>query len=133
MGGRGSSSGFSRKTNAVLDANAKEITIKTYYRKRGNFGAHYGDIVMEAVSHDDGKISFEKAYGDFDKNGSNTTDVVFKIRHGSVTHFNNGQTTFYGINWENVKEVSGKTYDIKSELRNMGFKWDGIAKKWIKK
>ena len=38
-----------------------------------------------------------------------------------------------GINWNNVKSVSGKTYDIKDNLKQLGFQWDRNSSKWVKR
>lgn len=132
MGGRGGQSGFASRQS--LDPSAKKTVIETYYRQSGRFGAHYGDSVMEARAGKAGEISFDYADAKFkDKNDkSNTKKVTFEISHGSVTHYNNGNTTFYGINWNNVKSVVGNTYQIRSELKEKGFRWDGKEKKWVK-
>nr|DAI87362.1 MAG TPA: hypothetical protein [Caudoviricetes sp.] len=133
MGGRGGKSGFySTKT---LDPRAKKTVIETYYRKSGIMGSHYGDSVMQATAGKDGEINFDYAEAHFKNkfDKANTQDVTFEISHGSVTHFNNGRTTFYGINWENVKSVTGNTYPIRGELKDKGFSWDGKGKKWVKK
>lgn len=133
MGGRGSSSNF--QSSGALQAKAPEITIETYYRKSGRAGSHYGDSVIKAVETSKGEIEFQNAQGEFDNSrpNANTVDVTFKIRHGAVTNFNNGSTKFYGINWDNVTSVSGQTYNIRQEIKEHGFKWDGKNKKWVKK
>lgn len=122
------------RANQLLTQEQKKTVIETYYRQSGRFGAHYGDSVMEAKAGKAGEISFDYADAKFkDKNDkSNTKEVTFEIAHGSVTHYNNGNTTFYGINWNNVKSVSGNTYQIRSELKEKGFRWDGKEKKWVK-
>lgn len=133
MGGRGASSTFSK--NAALNPKAKEQVIETYYRRKGSFGAHYGDSVFEATTRPDGEISFDYATPHF-KNRfekANTQDVTFKIKHGAVQHFNSGHTEFYGINWDNVKSVSGQTFSIKDHIKDLGFRWSSKDKKWVKK
>lgn len=132
MGGRGGSGGFS---SSALDPKAKTVTIETYYRRSGRFGSHYGDSVLEAKQTSDGNIVFSYADANFsnDRQKANTQDVTFEIKHGAVTHFNNGRTQFYGINWDKVKSVSGQTYDIKSYIKDKGFKWDRENKRWVRK
>lgn len=57
---------------------------------------------------------------------SNRTQyLTYKLKAGA----NDGEV--FGVNWNNVKSVSGQTYDLRSELKDRGFRWDG--KKWIKK
>lgn len=128
MGGRGGASGLSNKNAAALPKDAKEITIETYYRKSRRY---YGTSVLEARETSDGNISFAYAEADFVDGYSkaNTQNVVFRIKHGAEKH--NNTIHFHGIDWDNVKSVSGKTYDIKSELSSMGFRWDG--EKYVKK
>lgn len=41
-------------------------------------------------------------------------------------------TTAKGVNWDNVKAVSGNTYDMKNLLKGKGFKWNGTNKRWEK-
>lgn len=132
MGGRGGASGFS---NSALDQEAEKITIETYYRRSGRFGAHYGDSVLNATQKSNGNIVFSYAIGDFsdDHPKANTQNVTFEIRHGAVTHFNNRKTVFYGINWDKVKTISGQTYDIKSQIKDKGFRWNKKSKKWVRK
>lgn len=134
MGGRGGTSFFSAK-NSVLDPKAKEQVIETYYRRSGRAGSHYGDSVFEATVGPDGEISFDYATAHFKNrfDNSNTQDVTFKIKHGAVQHFNSGSTEFYGINWDNVKSVSGQTFSIKDHIKDLGFRWSGKDKKWVKK
>jgi hypothetical protein len=134
MGGRGGTSGIRNISNSAINARAKEIEIETYYRRSGSYGSHYGDSVYEAKAGPDGEIVFDYARASFKDRSSraNTQEVTFKIRNGAVQHFNNGNTTFYGINWDNVKSVSGATYDFKNSIKEKGFHWDGKLKKWVR-
>ncbi len=133
VGGRGA--GFSKRSNSVIDQEAKEQTIETYYRRSGKYGTHYGDIVLQAVDRGDGNLEFRKAIGDFDDSrpNANTVDVTYTLKAGSVTHFNNGRTYTFGINWDNVRSVSGNTYDLRREMREKGFLWDQKKKSWYRK
>lgn len=134
MGGRGGSSGFTSNNTSALPKDSKEITIETYYRKNSMYGSHYGDSVYRATEESDGNIVFSYADPSFSNSrpNANTREVTFKITHGAVTSFNSGNTQFYGINWDNVKSVSGKTFDIKGYIKEKGFKWDAKEKKWIR-
>lgn len=42
------------------------------------------------------------------------------------------KTVTKGINWDNVKFVSGDTYKLRPELKQLGFKWNGTIKRWEK-
>lgn len=37
-----------------------------------------------------------------------------------------------GIDWDKVKSVSGKTFNIKDMLKHKGFKWNSSEKNWKK-
>lgn len=39
----------------------------------------------------------------------------------------------FGVSWDKVKSVSGQTYNLKSDIKNKGFRWDGARKMWVKK
>lgn len=61
----------------------------------------------------------------------NTTEARGKISHGFVNTANGSMSgRWVGINWNNVKTVSGKTYEVKNMLKDMGFKWDSENKNW---
>lgn len=138
MGGRGGSSGLGKSGRGIrsgaLQKNAEVVTIETSYRRKSIAGSHYEDSVLKATETSDGKIVFSYADGYFknDRPKANSHDVIFYIKHGAVIHFNNKRTKFYGINWDNVKSVSGQTFDIKSHLKEKGFHWDREKKMWIK-
>lgn len=123
MGGRSAV-----KNSSALTSNSPTIEIKSYFRK-GN----YGDTVMTAKETSAGNLAFEYAKAEFshdNKPNANTKDVTFSLQHGFVWH--NKDKKFYGINWDNVKSVSGKTYGFNDELKKLGFKWNGDTKSWVK-
>lgn len=132
MGGRGSSSGMSG--GGALPKGQPEVTISTYYRQNSRFGSHYGDSVYEASEVSPGHINFSYAQPHFPKESqkANTKEVEFKIKHGAETHYNNGNTKFHGINWSKVNQVSGQTYSMRSDLKDMGFRWDKGSNSWKK-
>lgn len=82
--------------------------------------------MLEAKDKGNGEIELKYASADFPKDSGKdrTVDVTFTIKAGFV----NGEP--YNINFDNVKSVSGKTYEVKSVMKSRGFKWkDG---KWQK-
>lgn len=135
MGGRGGSSGIgkkrsnsSKKSSIALILDAPTIEIKSYYRK-----GHYGDTVKVSKETSDGNLVFENAIAEFsrdNKPSATTKDVTFTLRHGFVWH--NNDKRFYGINWDNVKSVSGNTYDMNDELKKRGYRWNSNTKSWVK-
>ena len=42
------------------------------------------------------------------------------------------KTVTKGVNWDNVKFVTGDTYKLRTELKALGFKWNGANKRWEK-
>lgn len=42
------------------------------------------------------------------------------------------KTVTKGVNWDNVKFVTGDTYKLRPELKQLGFKWNGTTKRWEK-
>lgn len=137
MGGRGGASGIGRKSRSALDPKAKEQTITTFYRRNSIYGPHYRDDVYEAVEqkNEKGGIEIVKAYGTFDNSNpkANTKDVTYKIQHGIVSYDDSRGIESYGIRWDKVSSVSGQTYNIRSMLKEKGFRWDGKTKSWVKK
>ena len=112
-----------------MDPKAKEQTITTFYRRKSIYGPHYRDDVYEAVEqkNEKGGIEIVKAYGTFDNSNpkANTKDVTYKIQHGIVSYDDS--------RLDKVSSVSGQTYNIRSMLKEKGFRWDGKTKSWVKK
>lgn len=55
-----------------------------------------------------------------------------KVNPENVSGTRNAPVRSVGIDWNNVNSVSGRTYQVKSLLRDKGFKWDGKSKSWKK-
>lgn len=138
MGGRGSSSvrgggGGNGSADGVL-LNNKPVTVTTtFYSAGSKSGGTYGsykDEVLEATTDGNGNLSF--GYADWKHSApSAKTNKTHKaettITHGAV----NGEMV--GVDLSKAKSVSGKTFNIKSEIKSQGFKWDGKNKMWVKK
>lgn len=129
MGGRGGSSGMSG--NSLIDRSAKTRTIETVYREsKGYSGSYYKDTILEAVDKGNGNLEFVYATPEKREKTSKTNRtqyVTYKLKAGAE----NGDV--FGVKWDNVKSVSGQTYDLKSEIKDRGFRWDGKNKRWVKK
>lgn len=130
MGGRGGSSGLS-SGGGVIDKNAKARTIETVYREaKGYSGSYYKDEVLEAVDNGNGEVHFQYATPESREKTAKTNRtryVTFKLKAGAE----NGNV--FGVNWDKVKSVSGQTYNMKSEIKDRGFRWDGAKKMWVRK
>lgn len=129
MGGRGGSSGMSN--SGVIDRSAKMRTIETVYRSSGGYsGGYYKDTILEAKDNGNGELSFEYATPEKREKTAKTNKteyLSYKLKAGAE----NGDV--FGVNWDRVQSVSGQTYDLRSEIKDRGFKWDGKTKKWVRR
>lgn len=132
MGGRGSASGLG-KNDGVINNSAPVRTIETVYREaRGMYSSsYYKDEVLEAVQGSEkGELSFVYAKPESREKTAETNRtqyVKFRLKAGAE----NGEV--FGVNWDNVKSVSGQTYNLRDEIKRRGFRWDGKTKSWVKK
>lgn len=130
MGGRGGASGLTSRSG-VLNSKEKIREIETVYREARGYGSsYYKDTILEAIDNGNGEVSFIYATPEKREKTAKTNRtqyVTFRLKSGAV----NGDV--FGVNWDNVKSVSGQTYDMKSDIKDRGFRWDGKAKKWVKK
>lgn len=87
------------------------------------------NTVLEAIDSGNGEVSFVYATPEKREKLAKTNRtqyLTYKLKAGAE----NGE--IFGVNWDNVKSVSGQTYDIKSEIKDRGFKWDGNNKRWVR-
>lgn len=86
---------------------------------------------MEATADENRNVTFGYAEGEHAEPTAKTNiihKVTYKLRAGAV----DGEV--FGINWDDVKSVSGRTYDIRQVIKDTGlFKWDCQSKSWVKK
>ena len=129
MGGRGGASGMS--ASGVIDKAAKVRTIEAIYREaRGYSGSYYKGEVLEAVDAGGGEVHFQYATPESKEKTAKTNRtqyLTYKLKAGAE----NGD--IFGVNWNNVKSVSGQTYNLKSDIKDRGFRWDGAKKMWVRK
>lgn len=134
MGGRGGKSGFSSRGGgrpSALDMKAPEQVIESYYRRSGSY---YGLEVISVKSESNGEIVLTNLKPEFEGGSyskANTIPVTYKFKHG-ITDTGKRKES-YGINWDNVKAVSGATYSLRGWIKEKGFVWDRDNKRWIRK
>lgn len=130
MGGRGGVSGLSGGSG-VIDKSSKVRTIETVFREaKGYSRSYYKDEILEAVDAGNGEVHFQYATPESREKTAKTNRtqyVTFKLKAGAE----NGNV--FGVNWDKVKAVSGQTYNMKSDIKDRGFRWDGEKKMWVKK
>lgn len=142
MGGRGASFGSGGGGGSTADKalriasggvieKAEPTKIETTYREsRGFSPSYYGDEVLEATADANGNVRFSYAKGgEYTKTAktNRTNYVTFEIVAGAV----NGKT--FNINWDKVNSISGQTYNLRSQAKDAGLKWDGTTKTWRRK
>lgn len=131
MGGRGSSSGIGMsrvfgKENAIALENEKSMS---------GFNRWKQDIFSASeVEGERGHIYLDYATpSSYEKPNRNTTIAKINLKAGIYTQMGNRTYQSHNINWDNVTEVSGQTYNIKGILKDKGFVWDGSTKSYRRK
>lgn len=131
MGGRGGSSGLGSGNDSVIDKGAKIRKIQTVFREqRGLSGSYYKDEILEAVDKGNGEVHFQYATPESREKTAKTNRTQY-LTYNLKAGAENGD--IFGVNWDNVKSVSGQTFNIKSNIKDRGFHWDGAKKMWVKK
>lgn len=126
MGGRGSSSGFSSSDGVIQNAKTRIIETE-YHEARGFRGGYYKDEVLEATTDGKGNVTFNYAKADSYTKTAKTNiinRVSYTLKAGAV----NGKT--FGINWSNVKSISGHTYGLRQVAKDNGLRFDEKTKSW---
>lgn len=155
MGGRGSSSGKASASGAGSTKNGKfgfgvtqngesyisadkalfegdtlEITRQYDTRLRGVNWQKAS--ALNATSDGNGNITLNYANAvDYTERNSKTTDMRYEVKTG-FTISGRGEVKSTGIDFDNVKEISGRTYGIGDLVKQHGFKWDRDKKVWRK-
>lgn len=64
---------------------------------------------------------------------NNTTVAKYKLKSGVyIGQPGDRSTNYHNLDLSKAKSVSGKTYDIKDDLKEAGFRWDRGSRKWVK-
>lgn len=105
-----------------------------------NVHQYIGEILLATVSEDGTKVQLDYAGKDIPATWSKTTmkDVTKKeYNFDPWTAFvkvpdDMDEIASNGIDWDRVREVVGRTYDIREALRSEGFKWDKVSRSYKK-
>lgn len=92
--------------------------------------AENGEIVLtDAESRDTGEGSRKYPVMEYTTKGA-----YIDIGHDDEGYSPDSDkvTQVHGVNFDNVRSVSGYTYPLRPFLKSKGFKWGGSAKKWVK-
>lgn len=118
MGGRGSAGGGG---GSGVFGREKPLKVETrYIEARGFNKGRYTDTVLQAVDKGNGEVELVYASADsYSKTAktNKTNYVTYTLDHGFVN------SEPHNINFEKVKVFSGKTYDVKEELKRRGYKF----------
>lgn len=117
---------------AIHDYSFDDDATYQYVIKSGAVIGTIAEKLYTVSAGNNGEIVFKEPWGK--KVGGSRKYPVYM--YGGVNAYylqkSDGSIEQRGINWENVKSVSGRTYDVKEDLKKMGFAWDKDAKKWVR-
>jgi hypothetical protein len=130
----GASAGGGSVTYTTSDKTVREVQAHTL---QGGYGTGRDTIakVLEVTAKGNGEISLKENYG----------TVVGGSRKYPVTEYNIKGANIItdkdykaipeseGINWDNVKVISGSTYGIGPLVKPKGFAWNSAKSVWEKK
>lgn len=132
-GGRGNSIAYTAPDNAVRVMEQQTILRREVYRS--------GMVDVESLGNGDIKLTTIRGRNTGEGSRNNpemeykTKGAYIDIGQGGL----NGEykddrdiTKIHGVNFDNVKSVSGDTFALKQELKQLGFKWDSAKKRWTK-
>lgn len=122
MGGRGATSNRPEARPLQADASPVELTNE----RHGSSGWNWRHTILSAEETGDGGIELSYARpARHESPNRNTTIAHYRLRHGMWTgQPGDRRATSHGINWDAVRYVSGKTYEMRDFIRGMGFRWD---------
>lgn len=133
MGGRGGSGARSAGGGGGNGAFGKENPITVTSEKRMSSGGKWTREILEASDDGKGNITLSSAGGaKYEKLNNNTTKATYELKQGVYGYNNSGGVVSHNINWENVKSISGQTFNIKDFIKSQGFNWDNANKRWTK-
>ena len=122
MGGRGSVS--MSGGSGVFVGNEKPVSLIN--EKHASSYNRWKHTVLQASDAGGGGISLDYATPkSYEHPNRNTTVARYEIEHGVWSSQTGDRSPgSVGINWGNVKFVSGRTYDAQYLLNEKGFQWN---------
>ena len=125
MGGRGASSG---RSTGVLRNNANPVHLENSKSGMGRW--KHGIFEAKAVGSDTIELSYAQPTS-YEHPNRNTTVANYDLKNGIWTSQTGDRSPHStGINWDNVKAVSGKTYDVQGFLKEKGFRWNSRTRRY---
>lgn len=112
--------------------NAKPISLQN--EKSWSSGGQWKRTVLEAQDDGNGNLTIGYATAkSYEHPNRNTTIAKYELKAGIYNQMGDSSLQTHNINWDRVQSVSGQTYDIKSYIKDRGFKWDGKTKSWVRR
>lgn len=133
----------------IYDDENRLVTYKTYDR-RSNGDSYLRDLseageVYKVVRDSDGHIEIQPANFHRDSDATDAYQQLYpakltdrgsvyiaSARQGIQIGKNVQNSRSVGIDWDNVKSVSGSTFYVKEFIKTKGFRWDSLRKRWKK-
>lgn len=136
MGGRGAT-GRTRASGDSPFGNAKPLKIEQIGQQHRQGTTIVGRTTWEKniyeaklISDEKGIIEIGYANMDYEQISRNKLKGTVNLKAGIVEDKRGYKE--HNINWDNIKEIRGKTYNIQDLIKKKGFKWDGTKKAWVR-
>ena len=98
------------------------------------YNGNHLEYVLSATTDDKGHLTLRSARPDeFDRQSRKYATAKTVLKHGITIVDESGEfiePQSVGINWDAVKSVEGKTYDVKALIKSKGFGWDKERYMW---
>lgn len=131
-GGSGSSGGGTRYTTS--DQTVREVQPTTI---RGGYNTDRENIakVLEVTAKGNGEISLKENYGQVVGGSRKYPVTEYNVKGANIITSKDYKATpeDSGVNWDNVKTITGSTYGIGPLVKPKGFAWNGSKNRWEKK
>lgn len=128
MGGRGASSASGGR--GVLSRGASPVHLEN--EKHVSGGSRWKHTVLQATDAGGGGIALDYATPtSYEHPNRNTTVAKYELDHGVWSSQTGDRSPgSVGINWGNVKFVSGRTFDAQHLLKEKGFRWNRDTRRY---
>ena len=116
--------------SGVFEKVASPVHLKN--EKHMSSGGRWKHTILEASDAGSGGISLDYATAkSYEHPNRNTTVAKYELEHGVWSSQTGNQSPgSVGINWDNVKFVSGRTFDVKGLLNEKGFRWNRDTRRY---
>lgn len=130
-GSRGGSKFGGGGGGAKYTTSDKTVEVIAPHTIRAGYNTDNRDVthVLEVKALGNGEVSLKENYGEVVGGSRKHPIKEYNVNGASISIEGYGGTS-QGVNWNNVKTVSGKTYGIGPIIKPYGFKWNGTKEVW---